>query len=167
MGLILFTLFCSRERFRFLDLFRQSVTDVQLGSFDILPEALKRQVQRTWHQKLIFNNISIYLCNIAEYYAYILHFRYDALLSQNEHLKKQINSMNYKMKQKQKEVRVFMFPYLSLQIYYSIYKIMSEEQDMSYFYNMPNIIIIYAKLNEFACHASHDLIRNSRICVTL
>lgn len=34
-----------------LNLFRQSVTDVQLGSVDILPEALKRQVQRTWHQK--------------------------------------------------------------------------------------------------------------------
>ncbi|XP_050466403.1 uncharacterized protein LOC126859309 [Cataglyphis hispanica] len=62
-----------------LNLFRQSVTDVQLGSFDILPEALKRQVQRTWHQK------------------------YDTLLSQNERLKKQINAMNYKMKEKQKE----------------------------------------------------------------
>ncbi|KAL6445189.1 hypothetical protein ACFW04_002223 [Cataglyphis niger] len=63
-----------------LNLFRQSVTDVQLGSFDILPEALKRQVQRTWHQK------------------------YDTLLSQNERLKKQINAMNYKMKEKQKEI---------------------------------------------------------------
>lgn len=41
----------------------------------------------------------------------MLHFRYDALLSQNEHLKKQINAMNYKMKEKQKEVCVFKFPY--------------------------------------------------------
>jgi len=31
-----------------LDLFRQSVTDVQLGSLDILPETLRRQVQKTW-----------------------------------------------------------------------------------------------------------------------
>ncbi|XP_070165640.1 uncharacterized protein, partial [Polyergus mexicanus] len=65
-----------------LNLFRQSVTDVQLGSLDILPEALKRQVQRTWHQK------------------------YDTLLSQNERLKKQINAMNGKMKEKQKEIDI-------------------------------------------------------------
>ncbi|XP_029676414.1 uncharacterized protein LOC115243493, partial [Formica exsecta] len=65
-----------------LNLFRQSVTDVQIGSLDILPEALKRQVQRTWHQK------------------------YDTLLSQNERLKKQINAMNYKMKEKQKEIDI-------------------------------------------------------------
>lgn len=34
----------------------------------------------------------------------MLHFRYDTLLSQNEHLKKQINALNYKMKEKQKEI---------------------------------------------------------------
>ncbi|XP_018395823.1 PREDICTED: uncharacterized protein LOC108774260 [Cyphomyrmex costatus] len=65
-----------------LNLFRQSVTDVQLGSLDILPETLRRQVQKTWHQK------------------------YDTLLSQNEQLKRQIITMDYAMKQKQKEVRL-------------------------------------------------------------
>jgi len=39
------------EKSNFLDLFRQSVTDVQLDSVDILPETLKRRVQRMWHQK--------------------------------------------------------------------------------------------------------------------
>ncbi|XP_036142836.1 uncharacterized protein LOC105834491 isoform X1 [Monomorium pharaonis] len=63
-----------------LNLFRQSVTDVQLGSLDILPETLRRQVQKTWHQK------------------------YDTLLSQNEQLKKQIIATNCAMKQKQKEI---------------------------------------------------------------
>jgi len=36
----------------------------------------------------------------------MLYFRYDTLLSQNECLKKQINTMNYKMKEKQKQVCV-------------------------------------------------------------
>ncbi|XP_025987818.1 uncharacterized protein LOC105202595 isoform X3 [Solenopsis invicta] len=62
-----------------LNLFRQSVTDVQLSSLDILPETLRREVQKTWHQK------------------------YDALLSQNEQLKKQIIAIDSAMKQKQKE----------------------------------------------------------------
>ncbi|XP_026829562.1 uncharacterized protein LOC113562942 [Ooceraea biroi] len=39
------------ERSHFSDLFRQSVTDIQLDSVNILPETLKRRVQRTWHQK--------------------------------------------------------------------------------------------------------------------
>ncbi|XP_077265542.1 uncharacterized protein LOC143899262 [Temnothorax americanus] len=65
-----------------LNLFRQSVTDVQLGSLDILPETLRRQVQKTWHQK------------------------YDALLSQNEQLKKQIIAIDCTMKQKQKEIDI-------------------------------------------------------------
>ncbi|KAL6256389.1 hypothetical protein P5V15_012503 [Pogonomyrmex californicus] len=63
-----------------LNLFRQSVTDVQLGSLDILPETLRRQVQKTWHQK------------------------YDALLSQNERWRKQIIAMNCALKGKQKEI---------------------------------------------------------------
>ncbi|XP_012057271.1 PREDICTED: uncharacterized protein LOC105620381 [Atta cephalotes] len=63
-----------------LNLFRQSVTDIQLSSLDILPESLRRQVQKTWHQK------------------------YDALLSQNEQLKRQIVALDCAMKQKQKEV---------------------------------------------------------------
>lgn len=41
----------------YLDLFRQNVTDIQLGSVDILPETLKRQVQRTWHQKYFSLNL--------------------------------------------------------------------------------------------------------------
>ncbi|XP_018357755.1 PREDICTED: uncharacterized protein LOC108757734 [Trachymyrmex cornetzi] len=65
-----------------LNLFRQSVTDVQLGSLDILPETLRRQVQKTWHQK------------------------YDALLSQNEQLKRQIIALDCAMKQKQKEIDI-------------------------------------------------------------
>jgi len=39
------------EKSQFSDLFRQSVTDVQLDSVDILPETLKRRVQKMWHQK--------------------------------------------------------------------------------------------------------------------
>lgn len=35
----------------FLDLFRQSVTDIRLGNDIVLPESLKKEVQRTWHQK--------------------------------------------------------------------------------------------------------------------
>ncbi|XP_067203256.1 uncharacterized protein [Linepithema humile] len=65
-----------------LNLFRQNVTDIQLGSVDILPETLKRQVQRTWHQK------------------------YDALLLQNERLKMQIIAMNCTMTEKQKEIDI-------------------------------------------------------------
>ncbi|XP_018341723.1 PREDICTED: uncharacterized protein LOC108748190 isoform X2 [Trachymyrmex septentrionalis] len=65
-----------------LNLFRQSVTDVQLGSLDILPETLRRQVQKIWHQK------------------------YDALLSQNEQLKRQITALDCAMKQKQKEIDI-------------------------------------------------------------
>ncbi|KAL0102599.1 hypothetical protein PUN28_018121 [Cardiocondyla obscurior] len=65
-----------------LNLFRQSVTDVQLGSLDILPETLKRQVQKTWHQK------------------------YDALLSQNEQLKKQIIAIDHVTKQRKKEIDI-------------------------------------------------------------
>ncbi|KYQ47992.1 hypothetical protein ALC60_12951 [Trachymyrmex zeteki] len=61
-----------------LNLFRQSVTDVQLGSLNILPETLRRQVQKTWHQK--------------------------SLLSQNEQLKRQIIALDCSVKQKQKEV---------------------------------------------------------------
>ncbi|XP_017883321.1 uncharacterized protein LOC108626894 [Ceratina calcarata] len=34
-----------------LNLFRQSVTDIRLGNDIILPESLKKEVQRTWHQK--------------------------------------------------------------------------------------------------------------------
>ncbi|GAB1862472.1 hypothetical protein CAJAP_03551 [Camponotus japonicus] len=34
----------------------------------------------------------------------MLYFRYDTLLLQNECLKKQINTMNYKMKEKQKQI---------------------------------------------------------------
>ncbi|XP_011860994.1 PREDICTED: uncharacterized protein LOC105558091 [Vollenhovia emeryi] len=40
-----------RRNEQMLNLFRQSVTDVQLGSLDILPETLRREVQKTWHQK--------------------------------------------------------------------------------------------------------------------
>lgn len=103
----------------------------------------------------------------------MLHFRYDTLLSQNERLKKQINAMNYKMKEKQKEVCMFKFSYICHCTIKYTYKIISEERDiffsrnMSYFCNVSNIII-YVKLNEFciACHiyASHNLICNSRIC---
>lgn len=39
----------------------------------------------------------------------MLHFRYDILLLQNECLKKQINAMSYKMKEKQKQVRLSFF----------------------------------------------------------
>lgn len=35
----------------FLDLFRQSVTGIRLGTEIALPESLKREVQRSWHQK--------------------------------------------------------------------------------------------------------------------
>ena len=35
----------------FVDLFRQSVTDIRFGSDITLPESLKKQVQRSWHQK--------------------------------------------------------------------------------------------------------------------
>ncbi|EZA58992.1 hypothetical protein X777_16952 [Ooceraea biroi] len=63
-----------------LNLFRQSVTDIQLDSVNILPETLKRRVQRTWHQK------------------------YDALLSQNKRLRKKIVAMDCTLKEKQKEI---------------------------------------------------------------
>ncbi|XP_039314751.1 uncharacterized protein LOC105202595 isoform X2 [Solenopsis invicta] len=58
----------------------KQMLNVQLSSLDILPETLRREVQKTWHQK------------------------YDALLSQNEQLKKQIIAIDSAMKQKQKEI---------------------------------------------------------------
>ncbi|XP_017754374.1 PREDICTED: uncharacterized protein LOC108546675 [Eufriesea mexicana] len=63
-----------------LNLFRQSVTDIRFGSDIDLPESLKREVQRTWHQK------------------------YDALLTQNEQLKRELALHNSLLKEKTQEV---------------------------------------------------------------
>ncbi|XP_053994368.1 uncharacterized protein LOC128884774 [Hylaeus volcanicus] len=63
-----------------LNLFRQSVTDVRLGSEITLPESLKREVQRTWHEK------------------------YDALLAQNEQLKNDIARANLLLEDKRNEI---------------------------------------------------------------
>ncbi|KZC08341.1 PREDICTED: uncharacterized protein LOC107186465 [Dufourea novaeangliae] len=63
-----------------LNLFRQSVTDDRLGNEITLPESLKREVQRTWHQK------------------------YDALLMQNEQLKKEVATANRLLKEKSEEI---------------------------------------------------------------
>ncbi|XP_078043680.1 uncharacterized protein LOC144473583 [Augochlora pura] len=63
-----------------LNLFRQSVTDVRLGNEIALPEALKKEVQRTWHQK------------------------YDSLLMQNDQLKKELATANRFLKEKSAEI---------------------------------------------------------------
>ncbi|CAK9829529.1 hypothetical protein ANTRET_LOCUS6849 [Anthophora retusa] len=63
-----------------LNLFRQSVTDIRFGSEIALPESLKREVQRTWHHK------------------------YDALLTKNEQLKRDLNIANSLLKEKTQEV---------------------------------------------------------------
>ncbi|XP_076476735.1 uncharacterized protein LOC117153342 [Bombus vancouverensis nearcticus] len=63
-----------------LNLFRQSVTDIRLGSDITLPDSLKKEVQRSWHQK------------------------YDALLTRNEQLKRELNSRNLLLKEKTQEI---------------------------------------------------------------
>ncbi|XP_017795150.1 PREDICTED: uncharacterized protein LOC108576636 [Habropoda laboriosa] len=63
-----------------LNLFRQSVTDIRFGSEIALPESLKREVQRTWHQK------------------------YDALLTKNEQLKGDLSVANSLLKEKTHEI---------------------------------------------------------------
>ncbi|XP_068974305.1 LOW QUALITY PROTEIN: uncharacterized protein [Bombus flavifrons] len=63
-----------------LNLFRQSVTDIRLGSDITLPDSLKKEVQRSWHQK------------------------YDALLTRNEQLKRELNSQNLLLKEKTQEI---------------------------------------------------------------
>ncbi|XP_076287031.1 uncharacterized protein LOC143212291 [Lasioglossum baleicum] len=63
-----------------LNLFRQSVTDVRLGNEIALPESLKKEVQRNWHQK------------------------YDSLLMQNDKLKKELATANRFLKEKCAEV---------------------------------------------------------------
>nr|XP_031840595.1 uncharacterized protein LOC116430497 [Nomia melanderi] len=63
-----------------LNLFRQSVTDVRLGNEIALPEFVRREVQRTWHQK------------------------YDALLTQNEQLKEKVATTNRLLKEKCAEI---------------------------------------------------------------
>ncbi|XP_076248703.1 uncharacterized protein LOC143188378 [Calliopsis andreniformis] len=63
-----------------LNLFRQSVTDIRLGTEIALPEPLKREVQRTWHQK------------------------YDTLLAQNENLRKDVGATNTLLKERQKDI---------------------------------------------------------------
>ncbi|CAL7936346.1 unnamed protein product [Xylocopa violacea] len=63
-----------------LNLFRQSVTDIRFGNDITLPEPLKREVQRTWHQK------------------------YDALLMQNEQLKRELDTTNSLLKEKTREI---------------------------------------------------------------
>ncbi|XP_034178524.2 uncharacterized protein LOC117603455 [Osmia lignaria lignaria] len=63
-----------------LNLFRQSVTDIRLGSQTALPESLKREVQRNWHQK------------------------YDTLLKQNEQLKEEVITKNAVIKEKALEI---------------------------------------------------------------
>lgn len=40
-----------------LNLFRQSVTDIRLGSGIALPESLRKEVQKNWHQKYISINV--------------------------------------------------------------------------------------------------------------
>ncbi|XP_043248664.1 uncharacterized protein LOC122395287 [Colletes gigas] len=64
-----------------LNLFRQCVTDNRFGNEIALPESLKREVQRTWHQK------------------------YDALLVQNEQLKKDVTNANFLLKEKRNEIQ--------------------------------------------------------------
>ncbi|XP_071878248.1 uncharacterized protein [Bombus fervidus] len=63
-----------------LNLFRQSVTDIRLGNDITLPDSLKKEVQRSWHQK------------------------YDALLTRNEQLKRELNSRNLLLKEKTQEI---------------------------------------------------------------
>ncbi|XP_033340381.2 uncharacterized protein LOC117228637 [Megalopta genalis] len=63
-----------------LNLFRQSVTDVRLGNEIALPESLKKEVQKTWHQK------------------------YDSLLLQNDQLKKELATANRFLEEKCVEV---------------------------------------------------------------
>ncbi|XP_076672548.1 uncharacterized protein LOC143371337 [Andrena cerasifolii] len=63
-----------------LNLFRQSVTDIRLGAEISLPETLKREVQRTWNQK------------------------YDALLTRNEQLKKEVTATNCLLTERSKEI---------------------------------------------------------------
>ncbi|XP_076649215.1 uncharacterized protein LOC143356986 [Halictus rubicundus] len=63
-----------------LNLFRQSVTDIRLGNEIALPESLKREVQRTWHQK------------------------YDSLLMQNDRLREELATANRFLKEKCAEV---------------------------------------------------------------
>ncbi|KOX78378.1 hypothetical protein WN51_07785 [Melipona quadrifasciata] len=63
-----------------LNLFRQSVTDIRFGGDITLPESLKKEVQRSWHQK------------------------YDALLTCNEQLKQELNSRNLLLKEKTQEI---------------------------------------------------------------
>ncbi|XP_046813875.1 uncharacterized protein LOC124422035 [Vespa crabro] len=65
-----------------LNLFRQSVTDARIGNTDTLPEPLKREVQRIWHRK------------------------YDDLLKQNERLKKEINTMNAHVEERNKQIDI-------------------------------------------------------------
>ncbi|KAL2741044.1 hypothetical protein V1478_001185 [Vespula squamosa] len=65
-----------------LNLFRQSVTDARIGNTDILPEPLKREVQRIWHRK------------------------YDDLLKQNERLKKEIVTASAHVEEKNKQIEV-------------------------------------------------------------
>ncbi|XP_076386321.1 uncharacterized protein LOC143263948 isoform X2 [Megachile rotundata] len=66
-----------------LNLFRQSVTDIRLGSGIALPESLRREVQKNWHQK------------------------YDALLKRNEQLKREVTLANSLIKEKTQEVHLF------------------------------------------------------------
>ncbi|XP_043508820.1 uncharacterized protein LOC122528123 isoform X2 [Frieseomelitta varia] len=63
-----------------LNLFRQSVTDIRFGSDITLPESLKKEVQRSWHQK------------------------YDALLTCNEQLKQELSSRDLLLKEKTQEI---------------------------------------------------------------
>lgn len=90
-----------------LNLFRQSVTDIQLDSVDILPETLKRRVQRTWHQKyslVLFLSFSFFIHGLVNFYMIHCGSRYDALLSQNKQLRKQIVATDCTLKEKQKEI---------------------------------------------------------------
>ncbi|KAK2577161.1 hypothetical protein KPH14_003318 [Odynerus spinipes] len=65
-----------------LNLFRQNVTDARIENTDILPEPLKREVQRTWHRK------------------------YDDLLKQNERLKKELATANTVAEERSKQIDV-------------------------------------------------------------
>ncbi|XP_076761190.1 uncharacterized protein LOC143429415 [Xylocopa sonorina] len=63
-----------------LNLFRQSVTDIRFGNDITLPEPLKTEVQRTWHQK------------------------YDDLLMQNGQLKRELDTAKSLLKEKTREI---------------------------------------------------------------
>lgn len=79
---------------------------------DILPETLKRRVQRTWHQKyslVLFLSFSFFIHGLVNFYMIHCGSRYDALLSQNKQLRKQIVATDCTLKEKQKEVRLKLF----------------------------------------------------------